>query len=266
VCGRYVSTRSADDLVAEFDALFDLSAGALSAGAMELPPDQNIAPTKDVYAVVERPLAADPGVVRRELRVMRWGLVPSWAPDPTIASRLINARLETVVDKPAFRPAFVARRCLLPADGYFEWQAGSWPAGRPGSRAAKQPFLIRPKDGGVLAMAGLWERWRDRDRPREDPRAWLETCTIITTVAEDSIGHLHDRMPVFLPRERWAAWLAPSATDVGELRSLLVPEPGRLEAVPVSTAVNDVRNNGPHLIEPLTEAAPVSAPDADTLF
>jgi putative SOS response-associated peptidase YedK len=266
VCGRYVSTRSANDLVAEFDALFDMSAGAV-----ELPPDQNVAPTKDVYAVVETAAPSRPGpgeaVPNRELRIMRWGLVPSWAPDRSIASRLINARLETVAEKPAFRRAFAARRCLLPADGYFEWRAGSAGTSRAGRRTTiKQPYLIRPKDGGVLAMAGLWERWRDRARPRDDPAAWLETCTIITTVAEEALGHIHDRMPVFLPRDRWAAWLAPEAADLRRLEALLTPEPGQLVAVPVSTAVNDVRNNGPHLLTPLPATAPsglTAAADAD---
>jgi putative SOS response-associated peptidase YedK len=204
--------------------------------------------------------------VRRELRVMRWGLVPSWAPDPSIASRLINARLETVAEKPAFRSAFASQRCLLPADGYYEWRSETARTDRPRGRAAKQPFLIRPKDGGVLAMAGLWERWRDRARPRDDPAARLETCTIITTVAEDALGHLHDRMPVFLPRDRWAAWLAPGTADAAQLRALLVPEPGRFAAVPVTTAVNDVRNNGPHLIAPLPDRPPETAIAADTLF
>jgi putative SOS response-associated peptidase YedK len=250
MCGRYVSTRSADDLLAEFDAMFDLSAGAA-----ELPPDQNIAPTKDVYAVVESAVPPRPApaadATRRELRIMRWGLVPSWAPDLSIASRLINARVETVAEKPAFRQALAARRCLLPADGYFEWRAGITWTKQSRRRTIKQPYLIRPKDGGVLALAGLWERWHDRARPRDDPGAWLETCTIITTVAADALRHLHDRMPVCLPRSRWAAWLVPGAADIGQLQALLTPESERLEAVPVSTAVNDVRNNGPHLVEPL---------------
>lgn len=231
-----------------------------------LPPDHNVAPTKEVYAVVGRPEPPATQRVRRELRVMRWGLVPSWAPDASIASRLINARLETVAEKPAFRLAFAARRCLLPADGYFEWRAGNAWTDRPSGRATKQPFLIRPKDGGVIAMAGLWERWRDRGRSRDDPAAWLNTCTIITTVAEDALGHLHDRMPVLMPRDRWAAWLAPGTTEVAELRALLAPEQGRLEAVPVSTAVNDVRNNGPHLVEPLPKAVPEADFVSDTLF
>lgn len=254
MCGRYVSTRSADDLVAEFDALFDLSSGAV-----ELPPDHNVAPTKDVYAVVERADPPPPGhgenATHRELRIMRWGLVPSWAPDRSIGSRLINARLETLAEKPVFRRALATRRCLLPADGYFEWRAVATGTDRAGRRTTKQPYLIRPKDGGVLAMAGLWERWRDRARPRDDPAVWLETCTVITTVAEDALGHIHDRMPVFVPRDRWGAWLAPAAADSRQLKALFTPEPGRLVAVPVSTAVNDVRNNGPHLVKPLVPAA-----------
>lgn len=210
--------------------------------------DYNVAPTKEVYAVVERPPAKDsPEPPERQLRVLTWGLVPSWAKDPSIGTRMINARMETVADKPAYKRAFAVRRCLLPADGYFEWYPTSrtTKAGKP----VKQPFFIRPADGGVLAMAGLYEIWRDPSRSGDDPERFRWTCTVLTTEAEDSLGHIHDRMPLMVERDRWSQWLDPR---VGGELSLLVPAaPGRLEAFPVSTAVGNVRNNGPELVEPL---------------
>ena len=218
-----------------------------------LQPDFNVAPTKQVYAVVQRPVAADDkqGPSERQLRAVRWGLVPFWAKDPGIGNKMINARMETVHEKPAFRRPFASRRCLLPADGYFEWYATEQrsKAGKP----LKQPFFIHPADGRVLAMAGLYEIWRDPTRDEDDPARFLWTCTVITTSAEDSVGHIHDRMPLMVERDRWDAWLDPTAADDPDtLKGLLVPAaPGRLEAYPVGTAVNNVRNNGPELVEPL---------------
>ena len=241
MCGRYASSRSPDDLVEEFEVVADRTPAPLAA-------DYNVAPTKEVYAVVERPPSRDsPEPPERQLRVLTWGLVPSWAKDPSIGSRMINARMETVADKPAYKRAFAARRCLLPADGYFEWYPTSrtTKAGKP----VKQPFFIRPADGGVLAMAGLYEIWRDPSRAEDDPERFRWTCTVITTDAEDSLGRIHDRMPLMVERDRWSQWLDPR---VGGELSLLVPAaPGRLEAYPVSTAVGNVRNNGPELVEPL---------------
>lgn len=261
MCGRYAASRDPEDLVEEFEV------DRVDAPP-RLEPDYNVAPTKDVYAVLTRvprpprdddgnpiPGHEDAGPVR-QLRVLRWGLVPSWAKDPSIGSRLINARMETVADKPAFRRALAKRRCLLPADGYYEWYA---PAGagagrtadRPG-KVAKQPFFIRPKDGGVLAMAGLYEFWRRPGSADDDPDAWLVTCAVLTTEAEDDLGRIHDRMPLLVEPDRWAAWLDPTIDDVDQLRGLLVPAaPGRLDAYPVSTMVNNVAHNGPELVEPL---------------
>ncbi|WP_346776143.1 SOS response-associated peptidase [Nocardioides sp. zg-1228] len=173
--------------------------------------------------------------------------MPSWAKDPSIGNRMINARMETVADKPAYRKAFASRRALLPADGYFEW----YPTSRTDAKGkpVKQPFFIRPKDGGVLAMAGLYEIWRDPSRAEDDPDRFRWTCTVLTTEAEDSLGHIHDRMPLMVERERWHEWLDP--TTPGDT-SLLVPAaPGRLEAYAVPRLVSNVRNNGPELIEPL---------------
>lgn len=241
MCGRYASSRSADDLAAEFEILD-------ARPERVLPPSYNVAPTDEVYAVMDRPRHGETVPVR-QLRVVRWGLVPSWAKDPGIGSRLINARLETVADKPAFRTAFARRRCLVPADGYFEWYATEQRTAKGAVR--KQPFFIHPTDGSVLAMAGLYELWRDPTRSEEDPRRWRWTCTVLTTDAPDDLGRIHDRMPLLVSSERRAEWLDPSAaTD--HLADLLVPaQQHGLTAHPVSTAVGNVANNGPELLDPL---------------
>ncbi|MBA3233772.1 MAG: SOS response-associated peptidase [Propionibacteriales bacterium] len=250
MCGRYASSRKPEDLVEEFEVERVEVLAPLEA-------DYNVAPTKDVYAVFDRVSRRDregaDGEVRatRRLKSVRWGLVPSWAKDRGIGSRMINARVETLADKPAYRKAFAKRRCLLPADGYFEWyptqQAGQ--SGKP----LKQPFFIRPRDGGVLAMAGLYEIWRDKsvlDESADD--AFLWTATVVTTSAEDAVGHIHDRMPMLVEPERYADWLDSTVSGTDELAALLVPAaPGRLEAYPVSREVNDVRNNGPQLVLPV---------------
>ena len=185
------------------------------------------------------------GQVARELRVVRWGLVPSWAKDISIGSRLINARAETVAEKPAFRRAFERRRCLLPADGYFEWQV---PASGSGP---KQPFYITRRDGGPLAFAGLFELWRDHQVADGDPRAWLWSATIITTSAPDDLGQIHDRMPMVIDQPGWDDWLDPANSAADALSELLAPAAtSGLMSYPVSRAVNSVRNNWPELIEP----------------
>ncbi|MGH3367168.1 MAG: SOS response-associated peptidase [Nocardioidaceae bacterium] len=244
MCGRYASSRRPEDLVEEFEvAQVDVRE--------KLEPDYNVAPTKSVYAVLSRPPREDrsaPAV--RRLRTLTWGLVPSWAKDPAIGNRMINARVETVAEKPAFRKAFAGRRCLLPADGYFEWYKTEQKTKK--GKPVKQPFFIRPADGSVLAMAGLYEIWRDPTRDRDDELAFRWTCTVLTTTAEDSVGRIHDRMPMLIERESYAAWLDPALNDTRELHALLVPAaPGRLEAYPVSTEVNNVRNNGVDLVAPL---------------
>jgi putative SOS response-associated peptidase YedK len=247
MCGRYASSRKPEDLAEEFE--ID-RARVTETVAEPLAPDYNVAPTKSVYAVVERPDGP------RQLRVVRWGLVPFWAKDPGIGNRMINARVETVDEKPAYRQAFAKRRCLLPADGYYEWYT-TQQLGKSG-KPLKQPFFIRPEDGSSLAMAGLYEIWRDKDQADDDPARFLWTCTVITTRAEDELGHIHDRMPMLVERERWADWLVPEA-EAASVRDLLVPAaPGRLQAYPVSTAVNNVRNNGPELLDPLP---PEQVPD-----
>ncbi|WP_183100474.1 SOS response-associated peptidase [Nocardioides pelophilus] len=249
MCGRYASSRSPDDIAEEFEVV-DTRLDKV------LPPDYNVAPTKEVYAVLDRAPRSDddqedPPETKavRQLRVLRWGLVPFWAKDPSIGSRMINARMETVAEKPAFRRAFASRRCLLPADGYYEWyetqQLGK------GGKPLKQPFFIKPKDGSVLAMAGLYEIWKDPTRDDDDPEKFRWTCTVLTTEATDEVGRIHDRMPLLVTPDRRTAWLDP-ATPKDQLPDLLVPaQQGGLEAFPVSTAVGNVRNNGPELVEPV---------------
>ncbi len=185
----------------------------------------------------------------RELRVVRWGLVPFWAKDTSIGSRLINARAETVASKPAFRRAFARHRCLLPADGFYP---------------TKQPYYISREDGGVLAFAGLYELWRDKDRPEDDPASWLWTATIITTRAEDEVGRIHDRMPMVIEPDRWADWLDPTAASADALHGLMMPAASaHLTTYPVSTEVNSVRHNGPGLIEPMEgDSEPAESPRA----
>jgi putative SOS response-associated peptidase YedK len=241
MCGRYSSSLDPEDIVEEFEIR--------TADLPRLQADYNVAPTKEIYAVVERPpKGAD--VAERQLRTMTWGLVPSWAKDPKIGSRMINARMETVAEKPAYRRAFEKRRAVLPADGYYEWYVTEelTKAGKP----KKQPFFIRPKGGGMLAMAGLYELWRDQSKADDDPTRWLWTATVITTTATDDLGRIHDRMPLMLPRAAYDAWLDPGPRPTDELLGLLQPAaPGLLEAFPVSTLVSNVANNGPELIEPL---------------
>jgi len=261
VCGRYASARSRIELLEEFSVERDRVDEPLN-------PDFNVAPTKPVYAVMTRtpraqrsssPQDAQPesvprhngSVPVRELRVVRWGLVPSWAKDVAIGSRMINARAETVNEKPAFRNAFARRRCLMPADGYYEWQRP--PAG---TKAPKQPYFICRPDHGVLAFAGIYELWRDRSMPDDDPAAWLWTAAVITTTAPDELGEIHDRMPMVIDRASWGDWLDPANTDAADVRALLAPAATHgLISYPVSLAVNAVRNNGPELVK---EAEPVS--------
>jgi putative SOS response-associated peptidase YedK len=243
MCGRYVSVRSDGDVLAEFDAI-DATGG-------DTPPaDYNVAPTKPVRAIVNRPLRDARGTPAdeptRQLRVVSWGLVPSWAKDRSIAAKLINARVESVASKPAFRRAYPKRRCLLPADGWYEWQLRDTAEG-----PRKQPMYMTPTDGRGLAFAGLYEFWGP-------PGETLTTCTIITTPAQGVLAEIHDRMPLVLPSGAWARWLDPAITDPADL---LVPwdeaRGAHLELRPVATTVNRVENNGAELTE---RAEPAPAP------
>jgi len=226
MCGRYAFFAPAEAVRRLFavDAVPDLA------------PRYNIAPTQDVAIVREPERGA------RELALVRWGLVPAWAREASIGQRMINARAETVAVKPAYRDAFRRRRCLVLADGWYEWQ----PSG-----SGKQPWFIHGQDGETLGLAGLWERWRDRASG-----ATLESCTIITMDAAPALAGIHDRMPVVLPRASYAEWLDPQNAAAAALaRCLAAPASDGLAAAAVSRAVNDARHEGAQLIEPLRPAA-----------
>lgn len=269
MCGRYASFRDAQDLADEFA----VAPPDVAPDAAGLPPSWNVAPTDPVRVVVERrPRPGDASesaddAARRSLRLARWGLVPGWAKDPSIGSRMINARVETLDAKPAFRKALAVRRCLVPAEGYYEWQAPpqdappvAGPTGRR-RRPPKQPFWIHPADGGPLAFAGLYEFWRDPARADDDPQRWLVTMTIVTGGAptdDPALAEIHDRQPVMLDPSRWDAWLDPDLTDTDRVMTLLRGPAPPLVATPVSTEVNAVGNDGPHLVEPVELAVPMT--------
>jgi putative SOS response-associated peptidase YedK len=236
MCGRYVAAKDPAALMAEFE-----TTGTLP---QQLPPDYNVAPTKQVYTVVDRPL--DDHGYQRSLEVMRWGLVPSWAKNSAIGSRMINARLESVAQKPAFRSAWRRRRALIPADGFYEWYT---PESIGDAKPRKQPYYIHRSDGESLAMAGIFEFRRNPEASPDEP--WLRTTAIITTDASGPMAHIHERMPVMVGRDRWEEWLDP--TYQGDPGDLLDPASAaaQLIAYPISTAVNSVRNNGPQLLTPL---------------
>lgn len=193
----------------------------------ELKPRYNVAPSQKVPVVRER-------AGRRELALLRWGLIPAWAKEAAIGYKMINARAETVATAPSFRAAFKTRRCLIPASGFFEWK-------QEGPR--KQPYLIGHKDGTPLSLAGLWERWEQGPEP-------VETFTIITTTPNELMAPIHDRMPVILPPEAFDAWLAPGPSPIAE--ALLQPYPAeKLKTCPISTRVNSPKNDDSSIIEPL---------------
>jgi putative SOS response-associated peptidase YedK len=255
MCGRFVSARKRLELLEEFSIERDR---VPDGPEPEPSPDYNVAPTKRIFAVIERP-ARDDEPQARELRVVRWGLVPFWAKDASGGGRLINARAETVATKPAFRRAFAKRRCLIPADGYFEWQ----PVEQDG-KTRKQPYYIFRKDGGDLAFAGIYDLWRDEALPDDHERAWLWTAAIITTQASDDVGQIHDRMPMTIAPQAWADWLDPATSDLVQLQATMVPAmAGGLTSYPVSMAVNSVRNNGPELIKPLPDSAEEERPPGE---
>lgn len=205
----------------------------IAEGSLDWAPRYNIAPTQDVAVVV----AGERGP---RIGTLRWGLVPYWAHDPAIGNRLINARAESVADKPAFRDAFRSRRCLVLADGFYEWQRTA--PGKP-----KIPVFVRLPDGRPFAFAGLWERWRP---PGGEP---LYTCTIITTDAAPAVRPVHDRMPVILPPDRRRQWLDHDA-KAADLLALLHPYAGALDAYPVSTLVNSPENDSPDCVSPAESA------------
>jgi len=223
MCGRYVAATPPDQL-AELFGVTDIRAG-------DLGPHWNVAPTMDVYAVAE----GSDG--ERRLGAFRWGLVPWFSKGPAGAAKMINARAETVAEKPSFRRALERRRCVLPADGFYEWL-------RTGKE--KLPHLFAAADGSVLGLAGLWEVWRPEDEPDAEP---LRTCTIVTTTANATMAPIHNRMPVVLPPDAWAGWLDRAVTRAADVVGLLVPAPeGLLVRRAVSPRVNSVKNDDAELL------------------
>ena len=216
MCGRYTLTTPLDGMRAlfGFDAMVNLA------------PRHNISPGQDVFVVRG---------TERELVALRWGLIPSWAKDPAIGNRMVNARAESGAEKPSFRSAFKRRRCLIPADGFYEWQGAK---GGP-----KQPFHIRLEGGALFAFAGLWEHWLDGAGNE------IETCAIVTTEATEALATIHHRMPVILDPAGFDTWLGGEAHDAG---ALMQPYPGGFETWPVSTRVNKVVNDDASLLEPVT--------------
>ncbi len=237
MCGRFVSSSPPDELAKYFDVE--------QVADKVLEESYNVAPSNDVYVVVET-------VGIRRLETFHWGLIPFWAKDPSAGNKMINARAEGLAEKNAYKRAFTKRRCIIPADGFYEWKKV------PGQKA-KQPYFIQRADGEPLAFAGLWEVWRPKDTARDegDDGDVIRSCTIITGQPNEKIAEIHDRMPVMLPPDKWAEWLDPENDDLATLGKLLVPAPASLLAVhPVSTAVNNVRSRGAELTAPID-------PDAD---
>jgi putative SOS response-associated peptidase YedK len=218
MCGRYTLVE-VDGLQRRFE---------IEGAPPEIPARYNVAPTQTMPVVTRHS--------PNQLELMRWGLIPSWAKDPTIGSRMINARAETVAEKPAFKRALERRRCLIPATGFYEWKQ---------TEHGKVPHYIHLTDEPLFAFAGLYENWRAPDE------TWIRSYTIITTTANDLMAPLHNRMPVILDREDENLWLDPDATETERLLPLLRPYPARrMEAYPVSRAVNSPTNESPALITP----------------
>lgn len=232
MCGRMTTTTSADEIAKQFEA------AVVAKEAAERQPSYNVAPTQDIIVVSNQSNDSD----EREVRTMHWGLVPFFAKDTKGSARMINARAENVADKPAYRRAFKKRRCIIPADGYYEWEKVN--------SKTKQPWYFQDKSGQLLAFAGLWEIWHDPNQPEDaDP---LVSCTIITADANSNVQSIHNRMPLALTPEEVNAWLSPENNErPDELKKILKsPAEGQLEFWRISTDVNKVANNGEQLILP----------------
>lgn len=256
MCGRFVSTNPPDQVAAFFGA--DVAVETLGE-------NYNVAPTHDVYGVVAA--KNDPDAAPR-LEAFHWGLIPSWAKDRKIASRMINARSETIAEKPAFKHLFEKKRLLIPMDGFYEWKAGTedGPLTAKG-KPAKQPMFIHHRNDEPMAVAGLWSAWQDPeavdDDDDDDTPLWLHSATVVTTAANATMSSVHNRMPVMVPRSRWGDWLDPTNDDIDALSTLFdVSSDDSLVMHPVSTDVNSVRNNRPELVD----AVDPSAADPSALF
>ena len=271
MCGRYASSSRPEDLIEEFEVDEDrmgLASRSILVAPQSPPagqPDFNIAPTKQAPVVLTRSVRGD--VDRpptRQLRLLTWGLVPSWAKDIKVGLRMINARSESLLTASSFVRAATSRRCLVPADGWYEWQASPTARDAKG-KPRRQPFFVRRSDGARLAMAGLYEFWRDGSLAEDDPDAWLTTYAIITTAAEPGLDRIHDRQPLVLERQGWDDWLDPTQTDLSSVKSYLeFAEPGRFDAYPVGTAVNTSGNNGEQLLLPAARSDLVGVVDPTT--
>jgi putative SOS response-associated peptidase YedK len=228
MCGRYVSVSSPTILAERFkveEVRIDVKE-----------PDYNVAPRREVPVVAE-----SKGV--RTLDRVRWGLVPSWAKDLSIGDRMINARAETILTSNAYKRAFGKRRCIIPADGFYEWEKLE-------HKKQKQPWFIRRRDGEPIAFAGLWEIWHDPKDPDQEHAPRIRTCVIITTEPNEMMRDIHDRMPVVLPESAWDTWLDEENHDIDALHRLLIPAPAKeFERWPIATLVNKPANNGPELLD-----------------
>jgi putative SOS response-associated peptidase YedK len=241
MCGRFVSSSPPDELAKYFDVE--------QVAETALDPSYNVAPSNDIYVVVET------GGIRR-LETFHWGLIPFWAKDEKTGNKMINARAETIAEKNAYKHAFKKRRCIIPADGFYEWKKV------PGQKN-KQPYYIQRTDGEPLAFAGLWEVWRPKkdegdttEETTDESGEIVRSCTIITGQPNEKMAEIHDRMPVMLPPSAWAEWLDPQNDDLETLGKLLVPAPASLITMhPVSTAVNNARSKGAELADPIDPEA-----------
>ncbi len=230
MCGRFVAASPPAEIAAYF--------GVEAVAEQILEPNYNVAPTEDVYVVY-----TDGGL--RRLDPFHWGLVPSWAKEIKVGNRMINARGESIATNGAFKSSFAKRRCIIPADGFYEWKK------LPGQKT-KQPYFIHRPDGEPFAFGGLWAQWRGKDRDGQP--LTLRSTTIITGEPNEKMAQIHDRMPLILPPSAWDAWLDPELNDFDQLGSFLVPAPSELiEFHPVSTDVSNVRNDGPQLMDEAPE-------------
>ncbi|TDE97459.1 SOS response-associated peptidase [Occultella glacieicola] len=251
MCGRYASFREAQDLADAFDV------EEVTDAAAQVAANYNVAPTDPVRIVLDRapkPATADVeqgsdggagSAVRREMHAARWGLVPAWAKDLSVGARMFNARSESLAEKNAFRKPLEAKRCIVVADGYYEWLKKPIPGSR---KLSRTPFYIHPTDGSPVAFAGLYAWWPDPSKDADDPERWVLSATIITADARDGLEQIHDREPAMLTPEGVATWLDPRVTDAGEALAVLAAPAPAVSWHEVGAQVGSVRNNSPELI------------------